>query len=98
MRGQAISKAVRESAVVLVCLSAISVSKRGYVQKELKRALDVAEELPEGSIFIIPVRLEQCEIPDRLRRWQYVNLFDPNGYEKLHAGLSKALGVPVPGS
>ena len=36
------------------------------IQKELRKALDVADEQPEGSIYLIPVRLELCEFPDRL--------------------------------
>lgn len=45
-----IQKAVRGSDVVLVCLSKSSLGKRGYVQKEIKYALDVADEQPEGTI------------------------------------------------
>ncbi len=62
-----ISRAVRNSDVVLVCLSENSVSKTGYVQREIKVALDVADEQPEGAIFIVPVKLEECDVPDRLR-------------------------------
>ena len=70
-----IGKAIRASRFILACLSQASVSKTGYVQKELARALDVAQEQQEGAIFLIPVRLEDCEIPQRLRRWQWVDLF-----------------------
>ena len=48
-----ITRAVRDSDAVLVCLSKHSVSKTGYVQKEIKVALEVADEQPEGAIFII---------------------------------------------
>jgi hypothetical protein len=51
-----IRKAVRESDVVLVCLSQNSINKSGFIQKELKYALDVADEQPEGVIFIIPLK------------------------------------------
>jgi transcriptional regulator with XRE-family HTH domain len=70
-----ISKAIRASKYVLVCLSQSSITRTGYVQKELRKALDVADEQPEGSTFIIPARLEDCELPERLRRWQAVDLF-----------------------
>jgi hypothetical protein len=78
-----IRKAVRTSKIVLVCLSKDSINKSGYVQKELRFALDVADEQPEGTIFLIPVRLEECEVPERLARWQWVDIFQPDGYEKL---------------
>ena len=49
--------AVRNSDVILVCVSCSSVGKEGYFQKEIKFALDVAEEKPDGTIFIIPIKL-----------------------------------------
>jgi hypothetical protein len=93
-----ISKAVRDSDVVLVCLSENSVSKTGYVQKEIKVALDVVDEQLEGAIFIIPVKLEECDVPDRLSPWQWVNLEDARGYERLVASLlsrSIELGIDI---
>ncbi len=84
-----IKKAVRNSGVVMVFLSNDSVSKRGYVQKEVKMALDVADEQPEGSIFIIPLKLEECGIPDRLSHCQYMSYFGDrdSAYEKLKRTL-----------
>src|SRR6476660_4571276 len=52
-----IKKAVRGADVVLVCLSRVSVERAGFANKEIKFALDVADEKPEGTIFIIPVKL-----------------------------------------
>jgi len=58
-----IPRAVRNSDVVVVCMSQLATAKRGYLQKEIAFALDVALEEPEGSIFLIPARLEECEVP-----------------------------------
>lgn len=93
-----IPRAVRDSDVVIVCISRRSANKRGYVQKEIKFALDVADEQPEGSIFLIPARLENCDVPDRLRRWQWVNLFEEQGHHRLLKALrlcSNKLGITV---
>ncbi len=65
-----IRKAVRSSDVVMVFLSARAVTKAGYVQKEIKLALDVADQQPESAIFLIPVKLESCDVPDRLSHVQ----------------------------
>ncbi|MBL0347269.1 toll/interleukin-1 receptor domain-containing protein [Candidatus Villigracilis affinis] len=59
-----ITAAVKTSHVVLVCLSKDSINKEGYIQKEIKQALDVADEKPDGTIFIIPLRLEDCDVPE----------------------------------
>ena len=48
-----IERAVESSDVVLVCLSISSINKRGFVQKELRFALDVALEMPEETIFLL---------------------------------------------
>ncbi len=82
-----ISAAVRDSDAIIVCLSKSSVHKVGYLQKELKGVLDVAEYQPEGRIFVIPVRLEECPVPVRLSRWQYADLFAEDGYELLRRSL-----------
>jgi hypothetical protein len=45
--------------LVVVCLSGNSITKRGVVQREIKWALDVLEETPSGTIYLIPARLEE---------------------------------------
>jgi hypothetical protein len=84
---QEIRKTVRRADVVLVCLSHSSITKEGYVQKEIKLALDVADEKPDGTIFVVPVRLEECEVPERLRQWQWVNYYEKQDYERLVRAL-----------
>jgi hypothetical protein len=82
-----IPRAVRDSDVVIVCLSRSSVNRTGYVQKEIKYALDVADEQPEGTIFLIPARLEQCELPGRLKHLHCVELYEARGFDKLTRAL-----------
>jgi len=87
-----IPKVVREADVVMICLSSISARKEGFVQAEINIALDKAKEKPEGKIYIIPAKLEECAIPDKLSRWQWVNLFEKDGYNKLLDTLSFCAG------
>jgi hypothetical protein len=84
-----VRRSVRATDVVLVFLSKNSVTKTGYVQKEIRLAIDVAEEQPEGTIFIIPVRLEDCDVPDRLKKFHWVDLFSENGYPRLVLALKR---------
>ena len=83
-----INKALDESDVILLCLSRKSVDKEGYVQKEIRIALDRALEMPEGRIFLIPARLEECELPYRIRNYQWVDLFSADGMVKLMKSLN----------
>jgi hypothetical protein len=56
-----IRKAIKESHYFIALLSSQSVTKKGYVQKELKIALDILDEYPTGSVYVIPARLNKCE-------------------------------------
>ena len=90
---QKIPSVVRNSDAVIVCLSQRSINKEGYVQREIKIALDAADEKPEGTIFLIPVRLEECAVPERLSTWHWVNLFETGGYAKLKKTLRSRAGT-----
>jgi Tfp pilus assembly protein PilF len=83
-----IEDAVRGSDVVLVCLTAGSVSKEGYLQREIKFALQIADEKPDETIYIVPTRLEPVDLPRRFRDYQAANLYEVDGYEKLRRSLA----------
>jgi len=83
----AIKRAVRNSQVVVVCMSKSSVRKEGFLQKEIRIAIDVALEKPENTIFIIPIKLEECEVPDRLSSFQWVKY--PEDWDKLILSLKR---------
>jgi len=52
------------------------------VQKELKTALEVLDLFPSSQPFILPVRLDDCEICERkLKEHQWVDLFAENEYQ-----------------
>jgi hypothetical protein len=86
-----IEKAVESSHIVLVFLTNNSINKEGYIQRELRQVLDVALNMPDDTIFVIPLRLEDCELPRRLRSWQWLDYFPaeirPEAYERLLASL-----------
>jgi hypothetical protein len=72
--------AVRQSHAVIVFLSQVAIASEGFFHKELKLALDTAAEKPEGTIFIIPIRIDDCDVPLMLMKYQYVDYFG----DKLH--------------
>lgn len=71
-----IRRAVKASDIIIVCLSKSSATKEGYVQKEIRLALDIADEKPDGTIFIIPLKLQKCDVPERLNKWQWIDYYD----------------------
>jgi hypothetical protein len=86
-----IEKAVEASDVVMVCVSSTSVVKEGYIQKELRQVLDIALQKLYGAIFVIPVRLDECELPRQLRDRQALDYFpkfrQAAAYDKLKTSL-----------
>ncbi|MCP4110983.1 MAG: TIR domain-containing protein [Desulfobacteraceae bacterium] len=87
-----IIQAIKESSYFLGLLSSYSVSKRGFIQKELNIALELLDEIPKYESFIIPIRLDECKLlDDRLKDIQRVDLF--RSYEE---GLKKILRAVSP--
>lgn len=82
-----ISKAIRGSDVVIVFISRRSVSRRGFVNTEISIALEITKQMPEGSIFLIPVLLEKCKVPYQLSDFHWIKLENEEGYRKLIQAL-----------
>ena len=93
------TNAINASDLVFICLSQNAVNKKGYIQKEIRYALDVAKEQPEGVTFIIPVMLEECIIPVSLQHLHCARLFEKEGYQRLIKALqsrASELGFSIP--
>ncbi len=78
-----IRRALQQADYIILCLSNNSITKKGYFQKEIKMALELYDEFPENTIYLIPIRLEECAIPDRISDIHYIDFFKNNGFEKL---------------
>ena len=71
-----IRKAIRSSNFFIALLSKKSVNKKGYVQKEIREAIEVRNELPEGRRFILPARIDDCQTPfEIIKKLHWVDLF-----------------------
>jgi len=66
---------VRKSHAVIIFLSREAVASEGFFHREIKLALDTAAEKPEEMIFIIPIRLDECIVPEMLRKYHYVDYY-----------------------
>ncbi|MCI0556117.1 MAG: toll/interleukin-1 receptor domain-containing protein [Anaerolineae bacterium] len=94
-----IEKALRASDAILLCFSELSVQKEGYIQREYKRAMRYQEEKPDGTIYVIPVRLDKCDVPYFIKEIQFVDY--PGDYDRLVISLNLRSGKlasapPVP--
>lgn len=71
-----IRKAIRESDYFIALVSSNSNKGRGVRHSELDQALDVLSEFPPSTRYLIPVRLDECEMPrDELEEFNWVDIF-----------------------
>jgi hypothetical protein len=83
-----IKQALPCSDVFVSCISTRSVSRPGFYDQEIAIALDLRSERPG---FVIPVRLDECELPAAYRdaHLVWVDVFDDAGVERLIRDLKK---------
>ncbi len=80
--GRVIEDEIRASGVFLSLLSERALKKRGVFHRELRHALRVAEEMPPGSIFIIPAAINYetlGSMPSELTKYHCIVL-DASGF------------------
>ena len=91
---RSIEDAIETTDFFVACFSSRSVDKKGSFQAEIRYALDAARRVPLDEIFVIPVRLDDCRVPTRIRReLQYIDLFPDwrKGMRRLVAVMDRQL-------
>jgi formylglycine-generating enzyme required for sulfatase activity len=82
-----IKKVIWKADTVLFCISDEFNKLASMPGAEWRSVLDAAREKRLGAMQILPVCLEECEVPSLLGRWQSINLYEENGYENLMNAL-----------
>ena len=93
-----IPAAISASDIVIVCLSQKSASSDTYLQREVREVLYLAGKKPAGTIWVIPARLDEVEIPKHLSQWHWPNVSQEGSYQNLVWALNvhaRAMGVTV---
>ena len=87
-----ITHAIQDSDLVLLLLSSSSVDKTGYIQREVREALDAVLDRPPDCSYLLPARLDRCEpkFPE-LRRLHWADLFQSweDGIETIRRAIAK---------
>lgn len=93
-----IYKAIEKSDFFAICLSKTSVNKTGFIQKEIRTAVNEYQRRPQDVAYLIPLKLETCDIPKikldsntRLTDLQWIDVFenDINAVKRLAIGIWK---------
>ena len=66
-----IEKTVQASQALIVFISSSAMNRSGYLHKEIRLAIEVANQQPQGAIYIIPICLDNCEPPKQLSHLHY---------------------------
>ena len=88
-----IEKAVESADVVIIFNSGTSVSKEGYVQKEMRQVLNIALEKLDGEVFILPVRLDDSELPRKIKDKQYIDYFPKSNRNAAYDKIKQSLKI-----
>jgi CheY-like chemotaxis protein len=88
----AVRSAIRKTDFVVVCLSRDSVGRQSFYHTEIGIALKILDEQPPGKIFLIPTRLDDCEVPyEKLQALNWIDLFEEDGYERITRALNEGI-------
>jgi TIR domain len=79
----AVKRALRESQLVLIFFSKNSMSREGYLQKEILEAIEVSKRKPPGGIFLIPLRLDDCPLHPRLEQFHCMSVLEEGDWVRL---------------
>ena len=94
-----IGKAITNSDIVIACLSQKSV--KGDIYRELRRALSESANRNPDSIYLIPLKLENCEVPDlsqeeygvNLQSLKSLNYWEKESFPKLEAAINEQYNI-----
>lgn len=82
-----IKQSLDDADVVIIFISNNSINREGFVQREMNKAWDLSLEKPRSVIYLIPLRLEECDVPYDLRERQWADYFGEKKEETYEALL-----------
>jgi hypothetical protein len=89
-----IKRALSKAVIIIAFVSSNSINRRGYVQRELKLALDKYNEKLSGDIYLIPVLLdEEIGVPDDIQHLQCVKVWETAAVEQIDEAIRHQLSV-----
>src|SRR5438132_12324301 len=87
-----IKQEIAKARLLLLCLSTNSVDRTGFFQKEMRLAVEQAELRPPSQVFIMPVKLNSCSIPDDIAKLHVLDLFAARATDRLPKAIGDATG------
>jgi uncharacterized protein YjbI with pentapeptide repeats len=93
-----VMEALQTCDLCIILLSTKSVTKNGFIQKEISEALEKLQTFTPDQIFIIPARINDCHPKHpELNDLQWVDMF-PNwqdGVDLIHKSINRLMGINI---
>lgn len=87
-----IKRALDRATIIVLIISNNSIDKRGYVQREIRLALEKNEERLIDDIFIIPILLDDdATVPSQLSDFQFLRYHAPDSERLLTTAIRQQL-------
>jgi hypothetical protein len=87
-----IQKEIRGADFFIAFISQNTFTKTGFIQKEIRMALDLYKRQPETGMYVIPVRLDPVVPPAPFAEIQWIDIFSPDDYQKLISSIKTVWG------
>jgi len=81
-----LERSVQEADTVLFCLSN-HFNEVASLNTDWQFVLETALDKHQRGSPVIPIRLEDCNVPQSMKKWVPVNLFEDGGYERMMVAL-----------
>jgi hypothetical protein len=85
-----IERNIEKCKLFLVLCSRHSVGKEGFIQKEIRLALERSELMPDGRIFIVPIRFDEVDVPRKIARYQWFDVKDEADFYWIESNINLA--------
>ena len=78
-----IEQGIENSDFCLMFISSTTVNKIGFKNREQRLALKQQSYRPRGTIFIIPILIDECIVPHDLKDLHWLRVSDPDWFDRL---------------
>jgi hypothetical protein len=83
-----LEETLRKVDFILLVISKNSVAKRGFIQREFRRAVYYCEEKLDTDIYVIPVKIDSCEIPPSLKKFHWIEYYSEDFKNKIEQAIN----------
>lgn len=77
----------------LVIISETSINKRGVFQRELRQIMRKAEDTLISDIYLIPIKIDDCVMPEQLEKFQWLDYRTDQDLRQLKKSLDKQIQI-----